>query len=92
MTYFYLIYCEIDAYLRFFEFMSPRKARLDMMLSTLKKEPTERMLPKDPMEPMEKAEPLEPMLIKELCDHKLNTELVEPLLKMELLSVAMSPP
>jgi hypothetical protein len=92
MTYFYLIYREIDVFLCFFEFISPRKAILDMMLSTLKNEPTERMLPKEPIDPIENAEPLEPMLIKELCDHRLNTELVEPLLKMELLSIAMSPP
>lgn len=57
---------------------------LDIMLSTLRKEPTEKMLPNDPMDPIEKAEPREPIDINELVDHKLRTELVEPMLLMEL--------
>lgn len=57
---------------------------LDMMLSTLRNEPTDKMLPKDPIDPIEKAEPREPIDINELVDHKLSTELVEPMLLMEL--------
>ena len=57
---------------------------LDMMLSTLRNEPTDKMLPKDPIDPIEKAEPLEPIDIYELVDHKLRTELVEPMHLMVL--------
>ena len=70
---------------RFREAINPRNAMLDMMLSTLRNEPTDKMLPKDPIDPIEKAEPLEPIDINELVDHKLSTELVEPMLLMELL-------
>jgi hypothetical protein len=56
---------------------------LDIMLSTLKNEPTDKMLPNDPMDPIENADPLEPMDINELVDHKLNTEFLEPMLLME---------
>lgn len=55
-----------------------------MMLNTLRKEPTDKMLPNEPIDPMEKAEPREPIDINELVDHKLRTELVEPMLLMEL--------
>jgi hypothetical protein len=70
---------------RFREAINPRNAMLDMMLSTLRNEPTDKMLPKDPIDPIEKAEPREPIDINELVDHKLSTELVEPMLLMELL-------
>jgi hypothetical protein len=68
---------------RFLEAIKPRNARLDIMLSTLRKEPTERMLPKEPMEPMEKAEPREPIDMNELVDHRLKTEFFEPTLMTE---------
>ena len=67
------------------EAINPRNAMLDIMLSTLRNEPTDKMLPKDPIDPIEKAEPREPIDIKELVDHKLSTELVEPMLLMEFL-------
>ena len=67
------------------EAIIPRNAMLDIMLSTLRNEPTDKMLPKDPIDPMEKAEPREPIDINELVDHKLSTELVEPMLLMEFL-------
>ena len=57
---------------------------LDILLSTLKNEPMERMLPKDPTEPTEKAEPREPIGINEFVDHKLSTEFFEPTLMTEL--------
>jgi len=63
--------------------MTPRKAILDMMLKTLRNEPTEKMLPKDPIEPIEKADPLDPIDINELVDHRLKTEFLEPMLLME---------
>jgi hypothetical protein len=63
--------------------MTPRKAMLDMMLSTLKNEPTDKMLPKDPIEPIEKADPREPIDMNEFVDHKLRTEFLEPILLME---------
>ena len=87
MTYFYLIYREICVFLRLREFNIPRKAKEDMMLSTLTNDPTQRMLPKDPMDPIENADPLEPMDIKELWLHKLKTEFVEPTLNTEVSSV-----
>lgn len=68
---------------RFLEAMSPKKAMLDMMLKTLRNEPTDKMLPKEPMDPIEKAEPLDPIDINELVDHKLKTEFLEPMLLIE---------
>ena len=68
---------------RFLDAIRPRNARLDIMLSTLRNEPIERMLPKDPMDPIEKADPREPMDINEFVDHKLNTEFFEPTLITE---------
>ncbi|BAU99776.1 Uncharacterized protein AUMI_112340 [Aurantimicrobium minutum] len=65
------------------EAIKPRNARLDIMLSTLRNEPIERMLPKDPIEPIEKAEPREPMDINEFVDHKLSTEFFDPTLMTE---------
>ena len=70
---------------RFREAIKPRNAMLDIMLSTLRNEPTDKMLPKDPIDPIEKAEPRDPIDINELVDHKLRTELVEPMLLMEFL-------
>jgi hypothetical protein len=63
--------------------MTPRKAMLDMMLSTLKNEPNDKMLPKDPIEPIEKADPFDPIDMKEFVDHRLRTEFFEPMLLME---------
>lgn len=68
---------------RFLEAISPKKAMLDIMLSTLRNEPTDKMLPNEPMEPIEKAEPLDPIDINELVDHKLKTEFLEPMLLIE---------
>ena len=75
---------------RFLEAISPRNAMLDMMLNTLRNEPTDRMLPKEPMDPIEKAEPLDPIDINELVDHKLKTEFLEPMLLIEF-SFSMTP-
>lgn len=55
-----------------------------MMLSTLRNEPTDKILPNDPMDPIENAEPLEPIDINELVDHRLKTEFLEPMLLIEL--------
>jgi hypothetical protein len=63
---------------------------LDMMLNTLRNEPTDRMLPKELMDPIEKAEPLDPIDINELVDHKLKTEFLEPMLLIEF-SFSMTP-
>jgi hypothetical protein len=68
------------------EAITPKKARLDMMLTTLKNEPMEKMLPKEPMEPTEKAEPLEPIERIEFSDHRLNTEFFDPTLRIEVVS------
>lgn len=76
---------------RFFDAIKPRKAKLDMMLRTLRKEPTDKMLPKDPIDPIEKAEPREPIDINEFVDHKLNTEFFEPMLLMEFSLAILSP-
>jgi len=56
---------------------------LDMMLNTLRNEPTDKMLPKEPIDPIENAEPLDPIDINELVDHKLSTEFFEPILLIE---------
>lgn len=56
---------------------------LDMMLSTLRNEPTDKMLPKEPIEPIEKADPFDPIDMNELVDHRLKTEFLEPMLLME---------
>ena len=68
---------------RFLEAINPRNAMLDIMVSTLRKEPTDKMLPNEPIEPIENAEPLEPIDINELVDHKLKTEFLEPMLLIE---------
>lgn len=67
----------------FLEAITPQKAKLDIMLSTLRNEPIEKILPKEPMEPTEKAEPLEPIDKIEFSDHTLNTEFVEPILNID---------
>ncbi len=59
-----------------------------MMLTTLKNEPIEKMLPKEPIEPTEKADPLDPIDKIEFSDHRLNTEFVEPMLKIDPVSLA----
>ena len=69
---------------RFLEAISPRNAMLDMMLRTLRNDPTDKMLPNDPIDPIENAEPLEPIDINELVDHRLKTEFLEPMLLIEL--------
>ena len=56
---------------------------LVIMLSTLRNEPTDKMLPKEPIDPIENADPREPIDINELVDHKLKTEFLEPMLLME---------
>jgi hypothetical protein len=65
------------------EAITPKKAKLDMMLTALKNEPIEKMLPKDPIDPTEKADPLDPIERIEFSDHRLNTEFFDPTLRIE---------
>lgn len=67
----------------FFEAIKPKNATLDIMLSTLRNDPTENTLPNEPIDPIENAEPLEPMDINELVDQRLSTEFLEPMLLIE---------
>ena len=64
--------------------MMPRNATLDMMLTALTNDATERMLPNEPMDATDSADPLEPMERTEFSDHRLSTEFLEPILKIEL--------
>jgi hypothetical protein len=71
--------------------MMPRNATLDIMLTALTKEATERTLPNEPMEATDSAEPLEPMERTEFSDHRLSTEFFEPILRIEFSFCMMIP-
>jgi hypothetical protein len=61
----------------------PRNVTLDIMLTALTKEATERTLPNEPIEATDRADPLEPMERTEFSDHRLSTEFFEPILRIE---------
>jgi hypothetical protein len=54
--------------------MIPTMVSADMMPSTLRNEPIEKIEPNDPIDPMENAEPRDPIERTEFFDQRLSTE------------------
>jgi len=69
--------------------ITPNTDKPDMMLTALRNEPIDRILPNEPIEPIEKIDPTEPIDMNEFLQPIHKNELVEAMLHLDVIGLVM---